>query len=277
MKKIYHYTKEDGMIGMCNKNELWVSKASLSKNDREDSQYIKKILLELSQEYISENNFFIKALEVMQSVLNPVGEEFKEDYLLNNVYMFCVNEIENDDKMKVEYGPKKIIFLKEKCINNFEQLKNKKNLYTEFRYGEVIYDSNKHKHMLITIIKNIEQMYYQLDHDKFENHFSPILASTPTNDISGNTFLLYRNKNTWKSTRELEFEKMARQGKMWTFLTNEFYRVAPFIKNPEYKTEKEFRFAFYRSKTRSSDSPNKLVLPISPEIIDRCIELDILK
>ena len=101
------------------------------------------------------------------------------------------------------------------------------------------------------------------------------VASTPCNDysgISGNT-IDFNNKNEWyyRKWDSISEKEKSIIGDMWVYLANEFYYLSSFIKNPDFKKEKEYRFAFMRNQgVYSYTTPNSsfcIEVKINPDCI----------
>lgn len=272
MSILYHYTDNNGLYGIYHNRELWASLTSSSRNDSFDTTYIKQVVLELANEVGKENLFTWQALQVIHSVLNPRGSELLRDFLLHNVFYFCVDEVENDSEMSGEFGKKKIKFDSSSLLQCFKKRKEEGRYFADFEYGPVIYDVSEQKSKIMGIINNSELKYiYSLENDRSLQDYPTIIASTPQYDYSGNHFILYRENGQWKKRLEYDLNEIYSQSTMWTYFANEFYRIAPFLKNPDYSHEKEHRFAFYREKDNTDYDPLKhnrfIVLPFSEECL----------
>ncbi|QQZ58954.1 hypothetical protein JI735_19700 [Paenibacillus sonchi] len=272
MSKLYHYTKEAGMDGIFHKRNLWVSMTSKPEvNDPFDTVYIKQMIDRLLKKT---NDYFQKlALEIMRDVLNPPTEEKTKEYIKNYIFIFCVNEEENDDFMVKEFGPKKIVFDKDQLIKQFQTLVDQRVYFKEFDHRKVNYNEVEQEAMIMDLIKEAKKYFIYGEVPDYS-----YLSSTPTTVDSGNEIdidlLLKKLKLSGKSAQyKKEF-----LGIFWTALANRFYFLAPFIKNPDHKKEREYRFAFYRGRDVLEyvpliDNNTRLELSLNNECMIECIEL----
>lgn len=247
---LFHYTDKQARNAICNENQLRLTLSSKSRNDFTDTTYVKQVVKEMKEENIERNKFIEFALSVMDSVLNPIGDI---DILTNNIFIYCLVETE-DDHLANEYGKYKITFNKKKLIRCFKNLRDTRKYYKHFIYQNVIYDIEEQKRQLRAFLKEYE--------DKYKNTLKTRLpvfldsggnfASTPCTDYSGFTRLLLLELDNWNEIKNITIDnpKMIQQNNMLTNLANEFYKIAPFIKNPKFIKEREFRFAFYREKNK---------------------------
>jgi len=256
---IYHYTNLPGKLGIYDKNILWLKLTSKSRNDIEDTLYIKNIMKKIQQEYAGDNIYIKHAMRVMNSVLNPVGEDKEYDFLKNNVFMFCAFGLEDDTAGRNLYDDTtevfRLSFGKQKLIDCFKENPIHDLCYDYCLSNNVIYSEKLQRKNILSILLKYENIYKNI----LKNYIdmvcildNPNQASTPTSDISGFNPLLLLRSNKWIEERNQAGSKeFTRQNTMWVNLANEFYDIAPFIKNPEFIDEKEFRFSFYRkSKTK---------------------------
>lgn len=272
MSKLYHYTSEAGMNGIFHEKNLWVSMTSKpGVNDPFDTIYIKQMIDQLLKRT---NDYFTKlALEIMHHVLNPPKEEKTKEYIKNYIFIFCVNEEENDDYMVKEFGPKKIVFDKEQLIKQFELLNSQNIYFKKFEHKTVSYNAAEQEALIISLINDARKFFI-----KGEIFDYGYVSSTPTTVHSGNEIDIDRLlKELDISGKQAEYNKIF-LGIFWTSLANAFYFLAPFIKNPCHKKEKEYRFAFYRERKESGDvslidNNTRLELPINKDCLIECIEL----
>lgn len=256
---LYHYTNLSGKLGIYDRNILWLKLTSKSRNDIGDTLYIKKVVKQIQQEYVGDSTYTKHAIRVMNSVLNPVGEDKEYEFLRNNVFMFCAFGLKDDaagrslhddttEVFRISFDKQKLIY----CLN-----KNAAHdLYYDYCLSNNVVYSEKHqKENVLSILRKYENEYKNL----LENNIdivcildNPNQASTPTNDTSGFDPLLSLRNNKWIEIKnKIGSKEFTRQNMMWVQLANEFYDIAPFIKNPDFIDEKEFRFSFYRkSKTK---------------------------
>lgn len=266
---IYHYTDLGGKVGIYDNKTLRIKLTSASRNDEEDTTYIKSIVKELYEERKRYDEFTAYFLHMMNSVLNPKGKEKEKDFLNNNVFMFCVMENQNDyGGRSLHYNDTdvyRIEFDRIELTKAFERYR-KSDMYFDFEKANVIYHKDKQREYLLSIIKK----FIPLDYIPTINNY---VAATPTTDYSFLDIGLFIDKEPL-STYKIQANKAVA-------LANELYRKASLIKNIKYEEEQEFRFSFYRKQGEEYKPLEPLVKPpkerayfvinISEECLVKCV------
>lgn len=273
MSKLYHYTSEAGMNGIFYGEKLWVSLTSKpGVNDPFDTVYIKQMIDKL----IKKTNDYSQKLilRIMHDILNPPFlEEETHDYLKKSIFIFCVNEVENDQIMVKKFGSKKIVFDKDHLIKHFELLNGQNVYFKEFKHNKVTYIEAEQEAMIMDLVKEAVECF--LNGSIVDYSY---LSATPPNVHSGNEIdidILFKKEGFLKKSSQHDKEYLE---SFWTPLANRFYVLAPFIKNPSFEEEKEYRFAFYRKSNESGYVPlidynTRLELPLNKNCLIECIEL----
>ncbi|BAF60375.1 hypothetical protein PTH_2194 [Pelotomaculum thermopropionicum SI] len=263
---LYHYTDLSGKLGIYDNNTLWLKLTSKSRNDVEDTLYIKKIVKKIQQEYDCDSTYIKRAIKVMDDVLNPIGKDKKYEFLKNNVFMFCTFGIRDDVAGRCLYDDAtevfRISFDKKKLISCLKKIADQGLYYDYFLCDNVVYSEKHLKENILSILHKYENEYKKILEKNINNVCiidDPYLASTPSSCTSGWRSLLLIENGIWIETNnEKGTKEFVRQNEMWVQLANDFYNIAPFIKNPDFINEREFRFSFYRkSKKKEYTQLNK--------------------
>lgn len=163
IERLFHYTETKARYGICNNYTIWLKLTSESRNDKKDTTYIRKILTEVVKDCKNDNAYSKKALEVMNSVLAPKGDEKKHSFIEKNIYMFCVMENRDDVAGRNLFNPDsdvyRIEFDKNKLIECFEQRKNDATYYGYFIHKNVIYDYSIQNKEILDLVKMYEYSY----------------------------------------------------------------------------------------------------------------------
>ncbi|PKM79557.1 MAG: hypothetical protein CVU89_17515 [Firmicutes bacterium HGW-Firmicutes-14] len=283
MERLYHYTKKEARDGICDNHELWFKLTSAeSRNDTRDTVYIREVLSKAISTYKGDDHFFLQALKVMNSVLNPVAPEDKNCYIEKNIFMFCAMNLKNDEAGKDLYKDENvevycIEFDKRILINYLNDLLLIRNNGL-LLHGNMIYDESEQLNKIYSIIAKFEKIYWEFNHNKGVKPLfmqSTMLASTPCNDysgISGCQPALNENLEWYlKTWDDMEDSEKFNLDKLWKSLANEFYKLSTFIKDPEYEHEKEYRIAFcgeeHFKKSITINSRFCIQFPIDKSII----------
>lgn len=271
---IYHYTDKAGRDGICDDNNVWFKLTSKSRNDDEDTSYIRTVLKKIK---LDDNYFNNKALEVMQSVLNPVGFEKCNSYITKNIFMFCVMENTDDKTGRSLHDTSKDVFriqIDKKKLMSFLINNKEFNQYGTFVFGNMIYDKDTQEKRIKDIFftyQNLYEVYCGGGKGIFINNYH---GSTPANDytgISGNIPFFVDQKWCSKDWSCYSQEQKKEIDNMWVGIANEFYKISTFIKKCKFENENEFRFAYLRNQKDKENITLNSYFSIEIKIPRECI------
>ncbi|CAM2076473.1 MAG: DUF2971 domain-containing protein [uncultured Clostridium sp.] len=211
--KIYHYTTVDGIKGILENNEFWVTKSDFL-NDRLEFKYSLDILKEVAELYIKNTN-------IKEKFIKYVADEFERinndtNGLLSGYYVLSFSKIQDSMLLWAEYSD-----FMGYCIEfDFNKFKLAMGEKTSL-HGEVIYNKEQQRKLVKeTLEKTIAEF------NEANNEFKNLFKENP-------------------SISDESLKKLTDYVAVWIYVYGMFFKKECF------KGEGEYRFVFSAFHERS--------------------------
>ncbi|MCT4632896.1 MAG: DUF2971 domain-containing protein [Firmicutes bacterium] len=250
---IFHYTDDDNFVRILKNGELYLTR-STSSNDLMDTVYISKLLMDnaedifgdiISNKIIQKDKFNEKifsrlVVDIFRKFMNDIISNNSNEERTNKCFVICFTD-KPDSRFLWEAYAKDMgvsIGVEKEDLEKYIHDKHayiSKNLI-DMKFSKVIYDEKEQLNKLRKLSKKI-----------FNKHYKDIEELSSASKIV--TF-------DWISEFDGEITKVNSQTKQITirqwvvdFMEEyniELLKLAPFIKHPYWKEEREYRLCVYR-------------------------------
>lgn len=154
---IYHYTDSQGLMGIFNKNELWLSRREFM-NDINDEEYVRSLIEEKLRPRYEGSTFY--GSMVQQDLVNQGGYQYVFSTSTEKDSIHPWTYYGSSDAYCIEFETEKLIdFFKNWDIEKQDRMLSEKKAVEfdkeSFHFGKVIYDSENAKE---TLHKGMEEM-----------------------------------------------------------------------------------------------------------------------